>query len=337
MEKYKSQMKAGSSPLVSVLIPVYGTEKYIERCARSLFEQTLNDMEFIFVNDGSKDKSIEVLYRVIREYEHRTVLVVNHDRNRGLAAARKTAFLQAKGKYVICCDSDDWVEKDMYERMVVEAEQANADIVCCGIYKETSISEKCYYDYEKDDTSYILSPKYFGWIYGAIWNKLIRTDFMKEHAILPWEGINMWEDSCLTLRLRTLSKKTIIMKECFYHYNLSNEDSMTFTFKKSKVLEMIQAVEKIEDFFRKQYLGEESKELVDFLKISSKEVLLRFPSKENISLFKYTFPEVKNKFLAFKTWSLALRLRAYFVSILPVTFSVIILNAQKKIFRLLKP
>lgn len=334
---YNVNIEVGNLPLVSVLIPIYGTEKYIERCARSLFEQTLSDVEFIFVNDGSKDKSFEVLDRVMREYEHRKVFVVNHDKNRGLAAARKTAFLQARGKYVICCDSDDWVEKDMYERMVVEAEQANADIVCCGIYKETSISEKCYYDYEEDDTSYILSPKFFGWIYGAIWNKLIRTDFMKEHAILPWEGINMWEDSCLTLRLRTLSKKTIIMKECFYHYNLSNEESMTFTFKKSKVLEMMQAVVKIEDFFKKQGFDEESKELVDFLKISSKEVLLRFPSKENIHLFKYTFPEVKNNILALKTWSLALRLRAYFVSILPVTLSVIILNAQKKISQLLEP
>lgn len=336
MKSIDQKIGVKKMPLVSVLVPVYETEKYIERCVRSLMEQTLKDVEFIFVDDGSKDKSIEILNRVVREYKNRIVQIIHHDKNKGLAAARKTAFECAKGKYFICCDSDDWVDKDIYERMVTMAEKESADIVCCGIYKETSISEKCVYDYAEDNMSIILSPRYFGWIYGAVWNKLIRADFMKEHAILPWEGINMWEDSCLTIRLRALSKKTVIMKDCFYHYNLYNEGSITFNFKKSKVLEMIQAVIRIEDFFEKNGYRKESKKLIDFLKISSKEVLLRFPSRDNIALFKDTFPEIKYKLLFFDSWNLLLRIRAYMVSILPVAFSVIILKTQKKVLRLLK-
>lgn len=323
-------------PLVSVLVPVYGTEKYIERCARSLFEQTLKDIEFIFVDDCSEDNSIVILNRIICEYKNLDIQIIHHEKNKGLAAARRTAFEQAKGKYFICCDSDDWVEKDIYERMVNVAEKTGANIVCCGIFKESSKSEKCIYDYKEDNMSIILSPKYFGWIYGAIWNKLIRAEFMKDQCILPWEGINMWEDSCLTLRLRTLSKNTVIMKDCLYHYNVSNEGSMTYTFKINKVLEMIQAVTLIEDFFKKNGLENESKILIDYLKISSKEVLLRFPNYENIALFKNTFPEVKYKILICNSWSFLLRVRAFCVSIFPIAVSVGMLKIQRKISQLIK-
>lgn len=111
------------NPLVSVIVPIYGVEPYIEKCARSLFEQSLENMEFIFVNDCTPDKSVEILRQVIEDYPRRylQIQIIEHEENRGLAMARNSGLLIAKGEYIIHCDSDDWVELDMYEEMYEKA------------------------------------------------------------------------------------------------------------------------------------------------------------------------------------------------------------------------
>lgn len=105
--------------MISVIVPIYGVEKYIERCARSLFEQTYRDVEYIFVNDCTKDNSIFILKRVLHDYPNLNVTIINKKRNEGLPQARKTGILASHGEYVINFDSDDWVDRDclrfMYE------------------------------------------------------------------------------------------------------------------------------------------------------------------------------------------------------------------------------
>ena len=120
---------------ISVCIPVYGVDNYIEQCARSLFEQTMQEgIEFIFVNDCTPDRSIEILKQVLEEYPRRKdqVKILHHDQNKGLVAARNTALQIARGDYIIHCDPDDWVELDMYETMYNEAVKNDADMVYCG-------------------------------------------------------------------------------------------------------------------------------------------------------------------------------------------------------------
>ena len=91
------------NPLVSVIVPIYGVEPYIEKCARSLFEQSLENMEFIFVNDCTPDKSVEILRQVIEDYPRRylQIQIIEHEENRGLAMARNSGLLIAKGEYII--------------------------------------------------------------------------------------------------------------------------------------------------------------------------------------------------------------------------------------------
>lgn len=106
-------------PKVSIIIPVYGVEKYIERSARSLFEQTLDDIEYLFIDDCTPDKSVEILKRVLEEYPHRKSQVVIHrmEQNSGQAKVREWGMRNATGEYVIHCDSDDWVDMHMYEEI----------------------------------------------------------------------------------------------------------------------------------------------------------------------------------------------------------------------------
>ena len=130
---------------LSILIPVYRVEKYIERCATSLFEQTLqDDIEFIFVDDCGGDGSINVLMNTLNKYPKRKtqVLLLRHLKNRGLAAARQTALEKAAGDYVLTVDSDDWLELDACEKLQKIALQTNADIVRAKIKGINKIQNK---------------------------------------------------------------------------------------------------------------------------------------------------------------------------------------------------
>ena len=122
-------------PLVSIIVPVYGVERYIERCAVSLFEQAYKDIEYIFVNDATPDQSIDVLRRVMERYPERAkaVKIVEHPHNKGISAARNTGVDNATGEYLWQVDSDDYIATDAVEKWVEATERHNADIVICDV------------------------------------------------------------------------------------------------------------------------------------------------------------------------------------------------------------
>ena len=104
--------------LVSVIIPVYGVEHYIERCIRSVLEQTYSNLEVVIVNDASKDASIDIIEKVILEYadcKTRSIKIVQHSSNKGLSIARQSGIDASTGKYVVHVDSDDYIESAMIE------------------------------------------------------------------------------------------------------------------------------------------------------------------------------------------------------------------------------
>ena len=108
------------NPKVSILVPVYGVEKYIERCARSLFEQTYKNIEFIFINDCTKDNSIKVLEDTLKDYSTigENVIIVEHEYNKGLAGARNTGVSNASGEFILWVDSDDSIDRSAVEKLI---------------------------------------------------------------------------------------------------------------------------------------------------------------------------------------------------------------------------
>ena len=124
-------------PKLSVIIPMYGVEKYIGRCAESLFAQTLEDVEFIFIDDCTPDRSVEILQEVIDRNQPRfagmnwIVRIEHMPTNGGQAAVRRHGVEVATGDYLIHCDSDDWVEPDAYKRMS-QAVNPYGDGLACG-------------------------------------------------------------------------------------------------------------------------------------------------------------------------------------------------------------
>ena len=126
---------------ISVVIPVYKVENYIERCVRSLMEQTFQDVEFLFVDDASPDRSMEIVRQITSSYK-RNVRFLKHDENRGLPSARNTGLRAAEGEYIYHCDSDDWLEPTMLEKMAGAAMAKDADFVYCDFYLSFAGSER---------------------------------------------------------------------------------------------------------------------------------------------------------------------------------------------------
>ena len=118
--------------MLSVVIPAYNVEKYIERCITSVLKQKLKDIEIIVIDDGSKDKTADICKKLSQDNKN---IIFKRVENGGCSAARNLGISMAKGKYIAFLDSDDWVEEDMYLNMVKELEKNQADIVICGIKK----------------------------------------------------------------------------------------------------------------------------------------------------------------------------------------------------------
>lgn len=214
-------------PKVSVIVPIFGVEKYIERCARSLFEQTLGDIEYIFVDDCTKDNSITVLERVIKDYPNRKsqITILHHETNKGLPQARKTGLLSARGDYIAHCDSDDWVDHKLFALMYEKAVEEKADLIVCDyqIHDGNNTIRKVQACHSTDIKVYI-ENMLFQRDHWSLWNKLIKRSAYYKDLIYP-DG-NMGEDMVLTLQLVLNCQKMVYLQRVYYYY-FQNPNSIT--------------------------------------------------------------------------------------------------------------
>lgn len=225
-------MKEYNSPKVSILVPIFGVENYIEKCAVSLFQQTYYNLEYIFVDDCTLDKSLDVLYSVLQKYPDRRnqVRIIKHEHNKGLAAARNTAVAVATGTFVIHVDSDDYIEKDTVEKCVMKQQDNDADIISFGCYREykyeTVIQLPPLYSDSKDMCLSLIKKRKNGNIVNVgIWGRMIRKSLYTENQIMAEEGANMAEDYQVITRLSYYAQNIGLIMEPLAHYNLQNAGS----------------------------------------------------------------------------------------------------------------
>ena len=219
-------------PLVSILVPVYNVEQYIERCARSVFEKTYDYLEFIFVDDCTPDNSIAILEKVIEDYPERkkNVRIIHHPQNKGLKAVRNTAVDASKGTFVSHVDSDDWLEKDAIELLVKKQLETDADIVTGRTCLDSPYHFK-HKDYLSGgwdlDREALLENILTRKVTAVLWLRLIRKSLYIDNGIRALEGENGAEDYEVFPRLVYYSKKVAGIDSYTYHYNWSNEYSIT--------------------------------------------------------------------------------------------------------------
>lgn len=208
------------NPLVSVISPVYGVEKYMARFARSLLAQTYTETEFIFVDDGTPDKSMEVLEDLI-EKEFPSVfgrVRIMHQENSGPAMARQKGLSVARGEYVLVVDSDDWVEPDLIESLVNKAVETEADIVVYDFWKEYRHWHKL--DREKEyniGNNLAYRRNLYNYrAYGYTWNKFFRRS-LSLNMFVPKYG--MHEDIVFSTQIIYKARKIVHLRKPLYHYD----------------------------------------------------------------------------------------------------------------------
>lgn len=212
--------------LVSIVVPIYGVASFIEKCVRSLMEQTYSNIEYIFVNDCTKDDSMQILERVIALYPSRisNIKIINKQQNEGLPQARKTGMEYVHGKYVMHLDSDDWIETNMVDQMVSFAEKTCADIVYADSYYYTSYDKYRHVAEYTTPIEYMVASFYLQ-APAMTWNKLYRTSLFQNNKII-FPKANMHEDLFINAQVFYYANKIAHINQAFYHYRF-NTSSIT--------------------------------------------------------------------------------------------------------------
>ena len=219
-----------SNPIISLIIPVYGVELYIAEFADSVFGQSCPGIQYIFVNDGTKDRSIEVLNDLIdAKYPHlREHIVIVNKENGGLPAARKTGMEYATGDYVYHVDPDDWLSPGALEAIAAKCSETNADIVYFNYVKEYSNrssvkKEKEYHISQKDQ---YVRDMYNHRAFGTLCNKCVKRRLYENNNV--YHPLYSYAEDCfLSVQLVGYARSIAYLDMEVYHYRKNNPHSIT--------------------------------------------------------------------------------------------------------------
>ena len=282
---------------VSVIIPVYGVERYIERCARSLFGQTmLNGIEFIFIDDHTPDRSIEILRNTLKEYPERyaQVTILTHSVNKGLASTRKTGVRAARGEYIIHCDSDDWVEPDMYRLMYKEAKRADADIVVCNYINEyQNTSETVIQDFNAVKRNQLIDL--LNWrLHCMVWIRMFRRAFYETFG-MDTPNINHGEDYPVSFLAHALSSTVGYLRVPLYHYNRTNQGAITSRTSERDYDDAIESWNYLRTFIYSQPVDKEIRTVLNRRLSIVRNKMLRHKEIYDIKRWRNLWPDLKLK------------------------------------------
>ena len=205
---------------VSVIVPVYGAEEYIAQCARSVLGQTWENTEFIFVSDGTPDRSVDVLRSVMESYPGRNVLILEKE-NGGAPLARQKGLEAASGDYILYADADDFLEPTMVEKLALAAAEADADVAYCAFFKGARVCRERLYASGADYAREMLAYR----AYGYLWNKLLRRSLFDVRYLCPRYG--MHDDMVLLCQILPGARKLVRVDEPLYHYRCDNTASLS--------------------------------------------------------------------------------------------------------------
>lgn len=214
-------------PKVSIVIPVYNVEQYIEQCLISVINQTLKDIEIIIVNDCSPANE----YAIIKKYMKKDsrIKYIEHSCNLGLGAARNTGFKHATGQYFGCIDSDDYIEKEMFEKLYNTAIKTGADVTLCNIYyheKDGIFQYPLLTTNQRGKICFTLEqlPQFINFPMSACL-RIYKKDFHKKHILYP-EAVK-YEDVLPCMTGMIMATKIAILDEPLYHYRVYRPGNIT--------------------------------------------------------------------------------------------------------------
>ena len=292
-------------PKVSVILTIYNREKYIEKCIRSLLEQTLDNVEFVVVDDASTDSSLAILNNVLEEYPDRKpqVNLICLEKNAGRAVARQTGINHVKGEYVIHVDSDDWVDSDMLELLYSKAKETDADIVGCNVTHEYRTRQRIFKQSYSDDVEEDIRRLLNGKIFPSLCTSLTRTSIIRENDITFPQGVDTGEDLLFNLNLYLYAHKVVGIDNPSYHYR-HTEDSGSFQHTEKSIKSVIEVARRIETLMRETGYYEKYERDILFRKFSMKCALVTdFKNKDYNKEWLNLFPETHSYIWKYKQFS----------------------------------
>jgi glycosyltransferase involved in cell wall biosynthesis len=343
-----------TQPKVSIIVPVYNVEKYLERCINSLKNQSLEEIEIILVDDSSSDSSLQICSEAAKEDLRIKVI---HKENEGAGKARNAALRVATGKYIGFVDSDDFVEKDMFKTLYEKAEKYNSDLVMSGVLfvdgnmfsEEGECIRKTYFDEDTHfETEEDLKRLRMGIVgatpldaddskYGmSIWKNLFRHEIIKKNKIVfESEREMLSEDALFMIDYISCIKKATGINEAFYNY-CRNEDSISKSYKKDRFEKSLVFVNEVEKRFKKDIEHEEYQIYIYRFWQAMCRVLcsqeIMYATANNIK-----YADLKKKLKAVCTHSLTVRaLKSYPIDKLPPKQRVFAYGVKYRLYFLLK-
>ena len=227
--------------MISVIIPAYNAEAYIEQCAWSVLGQTMEDIEIIFIDDGSSDRTGEILDAHTKD---RSSVIVVHQENKGLYKSREIGLSLAKGEYVGWVDADDFVEPDMFEILYDTAVEHDSELVICDYTcfpQENSIKGKWFREYKgKVDTTFVEQNS-------QVWNKIVKRDLLERLNIGPL-FVSCFDE--IYIRVLMEARNPVTIHQPLYHYRVGTGTMSTSYKDVSHYRGFVKASEELRDVMR---------------------------------------------------------------------------------------
>lgn len=297
-------MSSEKKPLISVIVPIYNVEKYIEKCIRSILSQTLKDIEIICVDDCSPDASDKIIERYATQDSR--ISLIKHKQNLGLGGARNTGIQAAKADFIASVDSDDSIHPNMLSILWKASKEGLYDIVCCGFDHRNEagdiimqqIFEEELFENKND------SLNIFATINPAFWNKLWRRSLYADHAIFFPEHL-FYEDFATTPKVLKHAKTVKTIKDCLYHY-LIRDNSITAGYTSKHLLDYYHVFNLLSIFLKnnklqKYYNDEFNQYIMRGVHYHSQQVLKANLSEGKIQQYLRHLLMLKIAFLEYRT------------------------------------
>ena len=286
---------------LSIIVPVYGVEKYIDKCLNSLVKQSLKEIEIIVVNDGTKDNSQKIIDKYVKKYPDKIKSYIKE--NGGQGSARNYGLKKASGEYIGYVDSDDFVEKDMYKKLYNKAKENNYDIVVCGNYNVSEDYQNKNIDAFINNYNTDLENIFFGKM--AVWNKIYKRDILIKNKLEFKEKV-WYEDLAFTLKAIMNSNTFAFIDEPLYDYLIREGSTMNNSNVKrnleileafNDILSYIQHNKKEEYFSKIEFLAIDHiyiSAIVRVLKAEADDKVKRETINKLIDYMNKKFPNYKN-------------------------------------------
>lgn len=277
---------------VSVIMPMYNVSKVIKWAIESLYAQTLSGIELVFVDDCSKDDTLDTLKALLPQKEGVQVKIVRHAENRGVAVARNTGLEHAIGEYIYYVDADDYIEPNTLEKLYSKAQKSNADIVGCEWFLTFEKNERHMKQADVTTGNELFVKMAHGVMRWNLWLFLVKRSLYETKGFRFIEGMNMGEDMMVMMKLALHTNRVEMIHEPLYHYIQTNSGSLTKNFNAYRY-QVTANVNAVEEYIQVQGRNDLNDALMQ-LKLTLKLPLLISDKVKDYETWLNWFPESNN-------------------------------------------